>query len=1020
MMTNTFGPYPATSAQRSMFLHSAAHPSDTAFDLGFVFRVEGDVDRARLIDATRAVFSATTAFSTTFRHSDDGLIAAPGTGVARVLEFDRTQTPTELLEAMVLEETEQMLASVPIAPHDPHQVTARFYYGRNTLLLSFVASHLVSDAYSFYRVVGMISTLYASIEAAWPDLVSGLGEHPGTVAPPPISPRSIDRYRALVETVPEPASLPLAVRDRGRIRGTRLRLRLDGPEVRALRESEMVGEYGLVAVLFAAHAHVLSRLAGSGAITVGVPVAGRAGHRAKNAVGFFVNTLPLPVLIDGSTTWRSLCGQISSGIRTLQGAQGLNIHGETGSVLFPGSRATIDNAVTFYAQDLALELEGASVVSLPINRTDLPYPLTITFADEQDAIRIEVGVSDAFHQPTAAAQVMQALALATAQPDALVVDDAVFDDASTSSSPVEVAKPELTVIDLIRSIAVTQPHSIALSADEEISYAELADRMLSGAGELDAHEASRLVVVRMRKSIDAVIAILSVLASGRAYVPIDPAAPPHRAQLILSKIAKELDASPTILVDEGATGPGEMCAAVITRTSRRTRPMRPPTVADRAYVIFTSGSTGEPKGVVVSHSALSALLRSARSVISSSARDRWCLFHSLAFDFSVWELFGAITTGGTLIVPRPEEVSHPDAFADLVEHASITVLNQTPSAFRRLADAMRRSTRTFPDVRVVVFGGEALHPADLRSWRGEANAQTRFINMYGITETTVHVTAKEITEPEIDFESRSMIGEPLAHLGIIILDELGRPAAVGVAGELLVFGAGLADEYLGQEELTAARFRTIEVQGRKLRAYCTGDRVRRDIDGELVYLGRIDQQVQLRGYRIELGEIEAAIAATGRTSAAVAALVSPEGREPFLCAWVVTTSEGDADAIRAELGDHIPWYMVPAAVVPLETIPMTRNGKPDVVALPLPAHETDEEVDDSLAGRIARVWEEAIGAGRVRAQDRFLEVGGTSMHVMEVHERLRTDLGLHDLTLVDLFEYSTPAALADYVLSTRA
>lgn len=1003
-----------------MFLHFAAHPSDTAFDLGFVFRVDGDVDSARLVSATRAVFAATPAFSTTFQHTDDGLIALPGTGVPRVLEFDRTRTRTEDLDGSVVEETEQLLSSGPIAPHDTQQVTARFYHGRDTLLVSFIASHLVSDAYSFYRVVGTISTLYASSGTAWSELLTGLAEHPGTVAPPSVTSRSLERYRALIRSTPEPVSLPTVARDHGRITGTRQRVRLDGSELRALRQSEMVREYGLTAVLYTAHAHVLSRLVGSGAIALGVPVAGRAGHQAKNAVGFFVNTLPLPVSIDESTTWRTLCAQISSGVRALQGVQGLDARGPIGTAVLPALRASVDNAVTFYAKDLALEVEGADVVALPLNRTDLTYPLTTTFADEQDGIRIEVGVSRAFQHSTIAKQMVTAISLATTQPDSPLIDKALADDSSTTPGPGEAATREPTVIDLIRSIAATQPQSIALTADRDISYAELVDRMLAGAGELDARKATRLVVVRMNKSVDAVIAILSVLASGRAYIPIDPEAPTHRSQLILNRVAEELDESPTILLDGVASAPNEMSAPNITRMSRRTRPSHSPTGASRAYVIFTSGSTGEPKGVVVSHRALSALLRSASSVIGCSSSDRWCLFHSLAFDFSVWELFGALTTGGTLVIPRTEDVSQPDAFADLVSRAKITVLNQTPSAFRRLTGALSRTTHTLPHVRVVVFGGASLYPADLRSWRREGNDLTRFVNMYGITETTVHVTAKEISQSHIDSECRSIIGEPLGHLGIAILDDLGRPAAVGVAGELLVFGPSLADEYLGQKSLTTARFPTIEFEGRRIRAYRTGDRVRRDIDGELVYLGRIDQQVQLRGYRIEPGEIEAAIAATELTNASVVALVTPDGREPFLCAWVVTTSDATAATIRERLGDLLPSYMIPAALVSVASIPLTQNGKPDVLVLPPPSPEEDREVDDSLAGRIAGIWEETIGAGSIRTQDRFFEVGGTSMHVMEVHERLREDLGLHDLTLVDLFEHSTPAALADYVLHTRA
>lgn len=1019
-MTTSTNSYTATSSQLNMFLHHVKHPSDTAFDLGFVFRVDGAVDSNRLLKATRAAFSATAAFATTFRHVGDELIALPGTGIARVLECDWSGMPLDRIELLAVEETEKLIASGPINPSSPHQVTGRFYRGQDAKLLSIVASHLVSDAYSFHRVVGVISALYESHDDKWPELLAGLSDHPGTVDPPMIYERSANRYQQLIHSVADPKRLPPTVRDHGRITGSWVRRWIGGPDAESLRASELAREHGLTAALFTSYAYTLSRLVGSGSFDLGLPIAGRAGHRAKEAVGFFVNTLPLPIQMRNGTTWRELCAQVATGIRVLQGVQGLDIRGQVGSTLLPGPRASVDNAVTFYSKDLTLTLEGAEVASLPLRRTDLPYPFTVTFADEGEAIRIDIGVADGFDSFAVADYLMQGISRVTESPDSAIIDGAVWQDASALPESADDAISELTVVDLIRHIAANHPEAIALRSDETVSYAELSTRMLAGAGELDAMEASRLVVVRMEKSIDAVVAILAVLASGRAYVPIDPATPRHRNAHIMNKVAADLDMSPTVLIDGNPSALGEVRGTTITRTPRSLSPVCKPNSADRAYVIFTSGSSGEPKGVVIRHSALSTLLRSAGSTIASGPDDRWCLFHSLAFDFSVWELFGAIASGGSLAIPRPADIAQPDAFIRFIDREGVTVLNQTPSAFRRLTYSLEYEVSSLPSVRVIVFGGEALHPADLRTWPSDTRSRTRFVNMYGITETTVHVTAKEITSHQIEHERRSVIGEPLSHLEIEIIDELGRLAPAGVAGELLVCGTGLAEGYLGEEGLTAERFRWIKLQGRRLRAYRTGDRVRRDVDGELVYLGRLDGQVQLRGYRIEPGEIESAITAVGGTNASTVALVPSEGgREPFLCAWVVPSGPGTEKNLRAELSSILPSYMVPAAIVPLEVIPTTQNGKPDINALVPPTPEENRETDGTLAGRIARVWEEVIGVGRIHTHDRFMEVGGTSMHVMQVHERLRKDLGLNEVAVIDIFEHPTPAALAAHVLNNH-
>lgn len=1048
--------YPATPAQRGMFLHHAANPTDTAFDLAFVFRIEEPVDLGLLVEATRAVFTAAVGASTSFEHGPQGVTAVvrPGSAGVRVVELAPDPVADLDRDARIALETEAIIAAGPIPPGAPEQLTVRVYPGEGVHHLTLVASHLVGDAYSFYRVVDAISTLCTLPGEAWPQVLDGLRDHPGTVPPTPTSPGAVARYGELLATADDLRHSELEPRrGDGPVTGTHHRWSPDPATAARIRASETWTEHGAATTFFTAYAATLQRLAGRETVALGVPLAGRAGHRAKNAIGFFVNTLPLPVRIDATTTWRELAAQVRTGIRLLQANQGLDLSGPDGADLLGGAFHGVDNAVTFYKQNLVLRLPGTRVTSVPLRRDALPYPLTVTASDDGERMELDVAVADHLEAADAPGLLRAALDALTRTPDAPVIGDVVLTDADeVPASP----GTRRTVVDDLEDVARRTPHAVALRAGGlDVDYATLVARVRATAAALDAAGASPFVVVTLPRSVEAVVAMLGVMASGRTYVPVDPAAPPRRAELIHARVARELDGRVTVLAEPGAQHTLARRADVhlldgfaLTRGDGAHLPPAPRRGTDLAYVIFTSGSTGEPKGVVVRHDNVTALLDAALDAVPHEPSDRWCLFHSLAFDFSVWEVLGPLTRGGCLVVPQGDEVANPEAFAAFLARERITVLNQTPSAFRRLSDVLVRAGTTLPDVRLAVFGGEALYPQDLRPWLDHVGAGTRFVNMYGITETTVHVTAREITPTEARTQVRSLIGEPLAHLGAVVVDPFGRLCPPGVSGELLVTGAGLAQGYLGRPDLTAERFRAVVVDGRRERAYVTGDRVRRDGDGELVYVGRVDDQVQLRGYRIELGEVTSALTADAGVGAAVVRLLAPAGTEPFLAAWVVpapgrTLDDDAVGALRRALAERLPAYMVPAAIVPVAAIPTNQNGKPDLDRLPAPAASradaahpgtvgagagtgtgtgtsaaADEDADD-LAHRIARVWEDVIGAGRVRPHDRFMDVGGTSMHVMQVHERLRTGLGLADVTLVDLFEHATPAELADFV-SSRA
>ncbi|HEX7242481.1 MAG TPA: amino acid adenylation domain-containing protein, partial [Longimicrobiaceae bacterium] len=439
-----------------------------------------------------------------------------------------------------------------------------------------------------------------------------------------------------------------------------------------------------------------------------------------------------------------------------------------------------------------------------------------------------------------------------------------------------------------------------------------------------------------------------------------------------------------------------------------------------AYVIYTSGSTGRPKGVLVTHANVVRLFRATEAWFGFGADDVWTLFHSYAFDFSVWEIWGALLYGGMLVVVPYLTSRSPEAFHRLLVEEGVTVLNQTPSAFRQLIAAEASEAGELA-LRLVVFGGEALELESLRPWmERHGEERPRLVNMYGITETTVHVTYRRITGADLEAGRGSVIGCAIPDLRIYLLDAHGEPVPVGVAGEMYVGGAGVGRGYLNREELTRERFLADPFRAGE-RVYRSGDLARYRADGELEYLGRADQQVKVRGFRIEPGEIEAVLGRHPAVREAVAVVREDAPGDRRIVAYV-TGADSAAAELRAHASAHLPEYMVPSAFVVLETLPLTPNGKVDRKALPAPEYGSGEgryeaaraEVEEVLCG----VWAEVLGVERVGVRESFFELGGHSLLATRVVARIREVLAV-ELPLRELFEAPTVAGLAERVEALR-
>ena len=562
------------------------------------------------------------------------------------------------------------------------------------------------------------------------------------------------------------------------------------------------------------------------------------------------------------------------------------------------------------------------------------------------------------------------------------------------------------------------PGEIAVVAEERsLTYAQLNAR----ANQLARYLKDRgvgpdvLVGICVERSLEMVVGLLGILKAGGAYVPLDPNYPPERLEYMLKDAAPKV-----VLTQEELRGvlPATQAKVITIDTGWNEIARRPDEnldVGERgahqlAYVIYTSGSTGAPKGVMVEHGNVTRLFAATQAWFHFNEQDVWTLFHSIAFDFSVWELWGALLYGGRVVVVSYLTARSPQDFYRLVCEQGVTVLNQTPSAFAQLINAQSCSEQnTGHTLRVVIFGGEALELRALQTWVQRNGAQRpQLVNMYGITETTVHVTYRPLTQEEIATERSSPIGKAIPDLRTYLLDTSREPVPIGVIGEIYVGGAGVARGYLNRPDLTAERFIADPFSSDPdARLYKTGDLGKWREDGAIEYLGRNDHQVKIRGFRIELGEIEAQLLRQPQVRESVVVAREDGSADKRLVAYVVPSSAGagevSAEGLRSALKEVLPEYMVPGAFVVLESLPLTPNGKLDRRALPAPesgAYVSREyeapqgEVEEILAG----IWQELLKVPRVGRRDNFFELGGHSLTastmIVKVAEILNAPLRL--------------------------
>ena len=822
--------------------------------------------------------------------------------------------------------------------------------------------------------------------------------------------------------------------------GTKQTLKLPQTLIDRLRALSKREGATLFMTLLAAFQVLLHRYTGQDDIAVGTPIAGRTRKETEGLIGFFVNTLVLRTKLQGKPSFSELLARVRETALQAYEHQDLPFE-KLVEELNPDrnqSQTPLLQAM-FVVQNTPrsnLDLSELTVSSVEIESLTAKFDISAAFVelDGEMNLRMEYR-TDLFEAATIGRMLghfRNLLEDIVANPEQRIGELPLLSEAEKHQLLVEWngTKSNYPADKCIHNLFEEQvektPDATAVVLEEEkITYRELNNRANQLAHYLQKHGIDRdvLVGICVERSIEMIVGLLGILKAGGAYVPLDPSYPRERLSIMLD------DAQVRVLItQEKHLSNFENCTAVcldrdwrVIASESAANPLIQNGSDDLAYVIYTSGSTGKPKGTLISHRNVVRLFGATEAWFHFDASDVWTLFHSYAFDFSVWEIWGALLYGGKLVVVTDESRRSPQEFTELLIEHQVTVLNQTPSAFYQLMPhLMDPKIQKRLDLRLVIFGGEALELLSLKVWfdcYGDEDPQ--LINMYGITETTVHVTYRPIKRVDIEAKAGSVIGKPIPDLTVYLLDKHRALVPIGVTGEIYVGGAGVAKGYLGRDELTAERFIADPFSDNpQNRLYRSGDLARWLPSGELEYLGRVDDQVKIRGFRIELGEIESVLAQQPNIQQAVVLAREDTPGERRLVAYVVAAPGSDllVSDVRRLLRQRLPEYLVPSTIISLRSLPLTANGKVDRKALPAPDQSRPELDESHFAPRtpieeiVVNIWARILKLDKVGVHDNFFDLGGHSLLATQVISRINDAFSI-DVQLRRLFETPTVAGL---------
>ncbi|MBW4569115.1 MAG: amino acid adenylation domain-containing protein [Tolypothrix carrinoi HA7290-LM1] len=1052
-------PVPLSAPQQRLWFLQQLEPQSSVYNEFACIQLKGILNFAALEKSLNEIVKRHESLRTSFETLDEQPVQViHPTLTVELPMINLSDLPQALQDA----EVERLTAEVAQKPFDlassPLLRVMLLQTGEQEHLLLLVIHHIVCDGWSIQVLNQELAVLYEAFSA---DKSSPLSELPIQYADYSIwqhqwlqgerEKTQLSYWKQQLADAPTTLSLPI---DRQRppaqsFKGAASFFKLSSHLTGMLRSLSKKQGVTLFMTLLAAFQAQLYRYTSQEDICIGSPIANRNHADIERLIGFFVNTLVFRTDLSGNPSFLELLNRVR------QVCVGAYAHADLPFDRLVGELHPERNLshtplfqVTFALQEDTkkdLVLPGLTLKWLQNHSETAKFDLALHVVDSKpelwgwweyntdlfDAATIErmVGhftnlLEGIVNQP--GKRLSDLPLLTEPERQTLLVN---WNDTTTDYPQ------DKCIHELFEAQVEKTPDAVAVVfEDQQLTYGELnakANQLAHYLRSLGV-KPEVLVGICVERSLLMVIGLLAILKAGGAYVPLDPAYPPERLAFILQ------DAQVSVLLTQQhliENLPKNQISVVCLDTNWESiaqqslqNPISECTTDNLAYIIYTSGSTGQPKGVLVNHSNVVRLLATTEFWYNFNQQDVWTLFHSIAFDFSVWEIWGALLYGGRLIVVPYWLSRSPEDFYKLLLTQQVTILNQTPSAFRQLMQVEKSlGNSNNLSLRKVIFGGEALQLESLRPWfERHGDESPQLVNMYGITETTVHVTYRPLKIADLEVAPASVIGRPIPDLQVYLLDSYGQPVPIAVPGEMYIGGAGVVRGYLNRPELTAQRFISNPFSDKpSARLYKSGDLARYLPNGDIEYLGRIDHQVKIRGFRIELGEIEAVISQYPVVRETVVIVSEGSADSQRIVAYVVPQKEQTLtiSELRSFLESKLPNYMMPAAFVTLEALPLTSNGKLDRKALPASdtvrpeLEETFIAPQTTVEKQLAVIWAEVLGLENIGINDNFFRLGGDSILSLQVISKVN-QAGLH-LTPKQMFQYQTIAQLATVIGTTQ-
>ena len=820
--------------------------------------------------------------------------------------------------------------------------------------------------------------------------------------------------------------------------GNRISFELDKELFSKLQNLSSKENTTMFALLLTVFNVLLNKYSNNNDILIGTPAAGRIRKELEDIIGLFVNTLVIRTEISNTDTFNSLLKQVRKKVVNAISNQEIPFeklidelevertlsHSPLFQVMFVYNQSPLKN----------INAEGISIKPVELNLESAKFDITLALTENKESIGGVFEYNTSLFKRTTIERMIKhfnKIILEIVNHKEVKINELsiITEDERNLiihgfNNTCKKYKVEKTLFEIIEEKVKENPQKVAISFEgKDYTYFQLnnsankiAQKLITG----KRGKEERLIGLYMERSVEMIAAILGILKAGFGYLPMDSVYPNERISFMLedAKVKKVItqehlkknlpeEKIELLIVDESILEEKNLYENLDIKV----------TPEDLAYCIYTSGSTGKPKGTLITHKNVVRLFKATENLFNFTNKDVWSMFHSFAFDFSVWEIFGALLYGGKLVIVSYLTSRNPEEFYSLMIKEKVTVLNQTPSAFRQLIEVDKESEHKDISLRYIIFGGEALELSILKPWVAKhGDTKPELINMYGITETTVHVTYRRILTEDIENNKGSLIGKPIEDLQVYILDENLNVLPIGIPGEIFVGGDGLAEGYLNREVLTKEKF--IENPFRKgERLYKSGDLAKYNDNGELEYLGRIDNQVKIRGFRIELGEIEKVFDGHKLISKSLVLAIDNGLGSKKLVGYLVHEKEKPAvSELKEYAAKFIPDYMIPSAFVFMEEFPLTPNGKIDRKNLPKPEFNREDVATEFVLPTtekekaLAEIVKELLKIDKVGVDDNFFELGGDSIIAIQIIAKANK-IGI-GLSPKDLFMYPTIRGLA--------